>query len=150
MALTKTIVKRLIQPSGSDFSVLEDGTGVKAQGTAAVDADGNHIAFGINYSSAAAEDSKIVSAVAGSVGEVWCYQDGLSGTALTVMMFDSATLPSNGTAPAWRIPLISGTGGYSFPTAFQFTAGLVVAFSTSHDTLTVSTGSEGFIHTRSR
>lgn len=149
MALSKVTVKRAVQADGNDFLTLADGSSRLAQAVVPVDADGNAIAYGANYSSAAKEDSKILSVAAGAIGEVHTYLDGFSGTAVTVMLFNATSLPINGTAPDWRIPLTAGIGSYWFPTGFSYTAGLVIAFSSTHATLTVTTGSEGYIHTRS-
>lgn len=150
MALTQTTVIRTDDLSGDTFLTYDTAGGAKAQGMVMADADGNPIAYGTNYSSSAAEDSKVIKASAGQAGEIHAYLDGFSGTAVTVMLFDASSLPATGTEPLWRIPLVGGVGNYFFPTGLQFSAGLVVAFSSTHGTLTVTTASEGFIHARFR
>lgn len=149
MALTAGTVGRDDEASGQDFAVFNDGV-ARHQSMVPADADGNPIAYGTNYSSAAAEDSEAIKASAGVVGEIHTFLEGLSGTAVCAMLFNATSLPANGTAPVWRIPLIGGVGTYYWPTGFQFSTGLTVAFSSTFDDLTVTTGSEGYIHARFR
>ena len=147
MALTPETVGRENEAAGQAFAVLNDGS-ARHQSVVLADADGNPVAYGTNYSSSAAEDSEVIQSGSGVVGEVHGYLDGLSGLGVCIMLFDASSLPVNGTAPAWRIPLLGGVGTYFWPTGFQYSTGLVVAFSSTHATLTVTTTSEGFFHTR--
>jgi len=149
MALTGSSVKRFDDATGDVFATWDDGA-KEHQSFVMSDADGQPIAYGFQGISAVAEDSKVIKASAGAAGELHAYLDGLSGTAVCAMCFNATSLPANGTTPYWRIPLIGGVGSYWFPTGLLFTTGLVMAFSSTHANLTVTTGSEGFFQTRHR
>lgn len=150
MALTGSNVNRLNPTGGDAFATFTDGAGERHMSMVEVDAEGNPVAYGTNYATTTAEDSAVLKASAGQVGEVHAYQDGLAGTAVTLMLFNATSLPANGTSPVWRIPIVGGIANYWFPTGYQFATGLVAAFSTTHATLTVTADSQGFIHARSR
>jgi hypothetical protein len=150
MALTLESVGRNNEASGQAFAVFNDGS-QRHQSMVPADADGNPVAYGSNaVTGGTAADSLVVKAAAGALGELHGYLEGLSGSAVCIMLFNATSLPANGTAPVWRVPLIGGVGNYFFPTGFQFATGLVAAFSSTHDDLTVTTGSEGYLHARYR
>lgn len=150
MALTGSNVNRLNPTGGDTFATFTDGAGERHMSMVEVDAEGNPVAYGTNYATTAAEDSAVLKASAGQVGEIHAYQDGLAGTAVVFMLFNATSLPANGAAPVWRIPIVGGIANYWFPTGYQFSTGLVGAFSSTHATLTVTTDSQGFVHARSR
>lgn len=151
MALTKTnVVRDTDAGPGSDFATFDDPGSDKHQSMVHSDEDGGALVFGVNYSSAALEDSAAISG-ATSVGEIMAVLDNPgTATAVCAMVFDAASLPANGTVPLWRIPMSNGGGGYSFPKGLTLATGLVVAFSSTLATLTVTTASEGTFNVRKR
>lgn len=61
-----------------------------------------------------------------------------------LMAFNRSTSPSNGTAPDYTAAVASGlTAGHCFPQGVYFKNGMVLALSSTPDTLTVTTGSQG-------
>lgn len=151
MALTKSTVKRAAVAAGNDFLVLEDTSNRRAQAVGEVDDLGNHIVFGSNYATAGIAETlaAINLAMAGSLGEIYGYSDpGGPAAAVCLMVFDQLAVPTNGTIPKWRIPLLSGKGGYSFPKGLSYSTGLYAAFSSTDASLTLAGTVEGFIQAR--
>lgn len=104
-----------------------------------------HIQFG---TAGAAVASAVLSASPSTLVELRVILDPTATTDRYVMLFDATSLPSNGTVPIWRGFLPGGVElseswtetGLDFPTN-----GIVVAISSTIDTLTV-TGVEAFFH----
>ena len=65
-----------------------------------------------------------------------------------LMIFNNTSLPANGTAPDHRafVPGLGEAMESLGPYGRKFSTGMVVALSSTRDTLTVTTGSEGFFH----
>jgi hypothetical protein len=68
----------------------------------------------------------------------------LSATAGFVQVFDASSLPGNGAAPLFTLPL-PASGAVSLDTPVCGAAGLVVAISTTAETLTISTDEAKFL-----
>jgi len=100
----------------------------------------------------AADDSLVALAAPGAVGEVSVSLDTSAGASdRTVMIFDAASLPANGTVPKWRFPVAGAkAASYSFPHGLDCNTGIVVALSSTEDTLTVATANEGYLHVQYR
>ena len=68
---------------------------------------------------------------------------------LYLMVFDASSLPANGTVPTMP-PLLVGTTGTrsisNIPLPDKFSTGIVVAASTTQESLTVSTGTDCFFY----
>ena len=97
--------------------------------------------------SSALEDSLVVSTAPVNLISVMATLDPTAGTvARCVMIFNATSLPANGTVPAWSFPCNGASGaGYAFgdEETLYLDTGCVVAFSSTYDDLTVTTGSEG-------
>ena len=93
------------------------------------------------------ENSKVVSA-----NNAILYSAALSnkgGPNLYLMVFDAASLPSNGTVPSMPPLLVGGTDTRSIsnlPLPDKFSTGIVVAASTTQENLTVDTNSNSFFY----
>jgi hypothetical protein len=108
------------------------------------------------YSSAALENSKIV--VAHQAIFFGCDGRNTDGSnAIWIMVFDSATLPANGSLPVLCIGVppagsgataANGNFGYNASSSWgiRFTKGIVIAVSTSDATLTLSASSKTLLH----
>lgn len=95
-------------------------------------------------------DSLIIKAAPGILHDVCVVMDQTAGTTKRcVMLFDSATVPADGTLPVWRFHVDgSGTASYTFGSAepLYFAAGIVVVTSSTWDDKTITTAGEAFFH----
>lgn len=105
------------------------------------------------YSSAAAEDSAVVSAVPARVDEVIATNK--SATDVFLHIFDSATVPANTTAPYICIGVPAGRTvswdpekGSDTDKGEPFNSGVAVCLSSTAATKTVTTGSDGVFTVR--
>tara|TARA_Y100001973_G_scaffold88121_1_gene132897 strand:+ start:66 stop:446 length:381 start_codon:yes stop_codon:yes gene_type:complete len=93
------------------------------------------------------ENSKVVSA-----NNAILYSAALSnkgGSNLYLMVFDAASLPSNGTVPSMPPLLVGPTDTRSIsnlPLPDKFATGIVVAASSTQENLTVDTNSNSFFY----
>lgn len=95
-------------------------------------------------------DSLVIKAAPGLLHDVCVVMDKTAGTTdRCVMLFDAASLPSNGALPVWRFDVDGGkTASYTFSSnePIYFATGIVVALSSTWDDLTVTTAGEAFFH----
>ncbi len=92
-------------------------------------------------------DSLVVKATAGNLYHAAVVMDQTDGTTKRcVMLFDSATLPANGTDPLYRFVVLGSLDvRVDFKVPLHFATGIVMAISSTWDDLTVTTADEGFL-----
>ena len=94
----------------------------------------------LQVSSGAAEDRIVFQASACAL--VILSVSSKAAGALWLQVHDAAALPSNGAVPIISLPVAAG-GAVSITAPLRLESGFVAALSSTMDTLTVNTGSEG-------
>lgn len=170
MAYSKKLVKRTDSPSGDEF-ILQEAPALSeeyAQGVVFIDDLGNpagHAANplrvgivgivstssapGVSFSSGpSAVDNTVITTVNNSVlRELRCILKPSTTVSRYLMLFNADSLPANGAAPIWRMLVpAGGEASETFNPGLSFSEGIVAAISSTDTTLTVTTGSEGYIH----
>jgi len=112
----------------------------------------NNCWAGADYTSAAKEDSHVVIGTGGAISSFlparFCQAAVTNNSASTVwaMVFDSATLPANGTKPKLEWNVATNTTNGEFGYGMQMNTGVVIACSSTEASLTVTVASSCFFH----